>query len=115
MAEIEEKEKAKIEAKEREAKFQATLEGLTRDEKRRKEIEYEETLSSRERQLRHFSWLENAPVEGEHVKKLNVKLHHKPFGIQIKNVRCFKLVCGDIELVMQSVYIHVLILLIHIE
>eukprot|EP00494_Astrolonche_serrata_P009383 UN09435 len=84
------KEKKKnLDQKEKEAKFQASLEGLTRDEKRRKEIEYEETLSSRQRQLRHFSWLENAPVEGEHVKKLNVKLHHKPFGVQIKNVRCF--------------------------
>merc|ERR1711904_28418 len=85
--------KIKITSFNEEIMFKKSIEGLSKEKKRKAELDYEATLGSRERQLRRFEFLKNAPVEGEHVLKLNVQLKHKPFGRIIKNIKCLK--CGQ--------------------
>lgn len=38
-----------------------------------------------------FAFLKNAPVAGDYAK--NVAVHHRPLGIEVKNVRCLR--CGE--------------------
>jgi len=94
LKEKEQREKEKQEATEKEKLFQGSLVGLSRDEKRKRELEYEETLTDRERQMRRFGHiLQNAPVKNASVNQTTASLNLKPFGQIIKNVRCFK--CGQ--------------------
>ena len=60
LKDLEAKAKEAQQAKDKEDAFQKSLEGLTRDQKRKAEREFEEMLTERERQLRRFSFLQNA-------------------------------------------------------
>merc|ERR1712087_926931 len=68
----------------------AAMSQMTREERRFAEKEMETGLTVHERNARRFECLKHAPMEAEYVK--NMEVTHRPFGQQIRNVRCIK--CG---------------------
>jgi len=64
---------------------------LPRDQLRQMEKEMEGSMTIHEKNINRFAFLKNAPMKDDYCK--NIEVHHKPFGMTIRNVKCFK--CGE--------------------
>jgi len=64
---------------------------LPRDQLRQMEKEMEGSMTVHEKNISRFAFLKNAPMKDDYCK--NIEVHHKPFGMTIRNVKCFK--CGE--------------------
>ena len=80
--------KKKIEEQNRLNEWQNALNKMDKNERRLAEREIENGLTVHERNVFRFEFLKNAPVVADYVK--NMEVTHKPFGIQIRQVKCFK-------------------------